>query len=148
MLKKTTPRHKEIMRRLIVGETISEAAISLGMSPGSITRLLKDPIFATELKEMEKRANEMLYNSDDRLGALETIKIAADESARLCRAVVGNKVPGVDGEVALDLRVKTAWDILDRAGHGKVQKTATLDLTALILEAAKQRDDGNNLLDK
>lgn len=144
MLKKTTLRHKEIMRRLIVGETISEAAISLGMSPGSITRLLKDPIFATELKEMEKRANEKLYDSDERLNALQTIKIAADESARLCRAVVNNRVDGAD-DVALDLRVKTAWDILDRAGHSKVQKTATLDLTTLILEAAKQRDAGNSI---
>ena len=147
MLKKTTLRHKEIMRRLIVGETISEAAISLGMSPGSITRLLKDPIFATELKEMEKRANEKLYDSDERLNALEIINIAANESAKLCRAVVNNKVPGTD-DISIDLRVKTAWDILDRKGISKVQKTATLDLTALILEAAKQRDDGNNLLDK
>lgn len=144
MLKKTTPRHKEIMRRLIVGETKNEVATSLGMSPGSITRLLKDPVFATELREMESKADAKLYGSEERLDALETIKRAADESARLCRDVVNNQVVGAD-DVALDLRVKTAWDILDRAGHGKVEKRANLDLTALVLEAAKQRDAGNTI---
>ena len=48
MLKKLTPRHKDIIRRLIVAETPVEIAQELGMTPAAIYRLQNDPLFATE----------------------------------------------------------------------------------------------------
>jgi len=141
MLKKLTPRHREIIRRLIVGETPKEIGESLGMHPATIDRLQSDPVFAAELNTLEQRANNRLTDAAERLDALKILDLAAGESAQLCRQVVGDNVPGVDG-IAIDLRVKSAWDILDREGHGKVTKTATVNISDLIIEASRQREAG------
>ena len=143
MLKKLTPRHKDIIRRLIVAETPVEIAQELGMTPAAIYRLQNDPLFATELREMEQKANTSLISSEKRLDALESIRLGCDESAELVRKVVNDKVAGVP-DIAIDLRVKSAWDLLDRGGHSKVEKSATVDLTQLILEAARQREGRNS----
>lgn len=143
MLKKLTPRHREIIRRLVVGETPKEISEGLGMHPATIERLQNDPVFAVELSELEQRANNRLTDAAERLDALEILDLAAGESAKLCRDVVNDKVLGAEG-IAMDLRVKSAWDILDRAGHGKVVKTATLNISDLIIEAGRQREAGGN----
>jgi len=143
MLKKLTPRHKEIIRRLIVGETPKEISEGLGMHPATIDRLQSDPVFAAELNTLEQRANHRLTDAAERLDALKIIDLAAGESAQLCRQVVGNKVPDAP-DISIDLRVKSAWDILDRKGHGKIAKSATVNISDLIIEASRQREAGGN----
>ena len=139
MLKKLTPRHKDIIRRLIVAETPVEIAQELGMNAATIYKLQADPLFATVLREMDKRVNTSLINSEERLSALESIRLGCDEAAVLVRNIVNDKVAGTP-DIAIDLRAKSAWDLLDRGGHSKVEKSATVDLTQLILEAQRQRE--------
>jgi len=111
------------------------------MHPATIDRLQSDPVFAAELSELEQRANNRLTDAAERLDALKILDLAAGESAQLCRQVVGDNVPGVP-DINIDLRVKSAWDILDRQGHGKVEKKATINLSDLIIEAGRQREAG------
>ncbi len=140
MLKKITPRHREVMRRLIVGETPAEIADGLGMNVVTVRNYLKDPLFGSELHLMEQKVNDKLLNSPERLDALKIIQEAAGISAQLCANTVR------DPEQDITLRIKSAWDILDRnpeTAKTNKQYRASMDLTELIVEAAKRRSEGS-----
>lgn len=137
MLKKLTPRHIAVMRRLVVAESPQEIAEELGLHPQTISNWQRDPLFASTLSEMEYQAKTAVLGSEGRMDALKVITHSMKDAALLARETMGDKT------VDLNLRMKSAWDILDRGGLKPTDKKliAHANLTDLILEAAKQRKD-------
>ena len=142
MLKKLTARHKKIMRRLVVGESPKEIAVELGMNPVSIRRLISnEPLFASELYEMERRAEANVVQAVEELDAVKIIEDAAGRCAKLVSDTVD------DVQVDIKLRLQSAWDLLERntetSKKGSGSAKAALDLTELIILAAERREARN-----
>lgn len=136
MLKKITIRHKEVMRRLLVAETPKEIAEELGLVTATINGWLRDPLFASTLTELEYETRTKILGADGRVEALEVITSSMKDAALLARDTMGD--PLLDR----GLRMKSAWDILDRGGLKPTDKklVAHMNLSDLIIEARKQRE--------
>ena len=136
MLKKITFRHKEVMRRLLVAETPKEIARELGLHPNTISGWLHDPLFSSTLLDLEYATKTKILTEDGKAEALDIIKETMKDAALLCRETTN------DTSVDLGLRMKSAWDILDRGGLKPTDKkiVAVADLSELIIEARRQRE--------
>jgi len=136
MLKKITFRHKEVMRRLLVGETPKEIAEELGLAVATINGWLRDPLFASTLSELEYNTKTSMLSADGRVEALQIITESMKDAAILARETMG------DTTVDRGLRMKSAWDILDRGGLKPTDKKLVghINLSDLIIEARKQRE--------
>ncbi len=140
MLKKLTPRHRDIIRRLVLGESPSEISAELGITADQVNLLQKDPIFASELHDLERKLIEKMSEKE---GAFAKMANAASSAAQLCVDVVKGVVTNADGTkevVGTGMRVKGAWDILDRTGFAKTSKVAVVDDPAqMLLDAYAKR---------
>lgn len=120
-MKKLKPQHREAVRRLVAGESQTEVAEEMGLSPTTLSGWMKDPRFLSELHDVEERALSRLLDSQERLDALAIIQDTAAKAAQLCENAVQNGLVG-DEAISPGLRLKSAWDILDRAGYKATEK--------------------------
>lgn len=134
MRKKLTPRDHEIIRRLFVGQSPKEISEDLGMSMQTIQRNVGDPLYGGELGRLGYEAERRITDSNERLDALQIIQDKAGRAAQLCTNVME------DPDMAVDLRMKSAWDILDRAGYKATEKriVGVMSFSDLIIEAHRQ----------
>ena len=142
-LKKLSPRHKEIARRCLVGETPKEISEDLGMHQGTIVQLMNQVLFKQEMGKLEYETEQRLTNAKERLSVLEIFGDTEAKAAQLCADVVNDEVtpnatkPGAV-PMATELRLKSAWDILDRQGYKAVEKRMTVSLSDLIIAAREK----------
>jgi transcriptional regulator with XRE-family HTH domain len=144
-VKKLTPRHREAIRRLVAGENNVEVAEEMGISPQTVSNWMQDPKFLSELHEVEERALARLTDSEARLDALKIIQDAAGKAAQLCSDAVENGTVGADA-ISPTLRIRSAWDILDRSGYKAVEKQQTeiYDIADLIRLAEERYNKERN----
>jgi len=143
-MKILNPKQRNAARRLVDGESVRDVAEQLGMSPQTVRNWMKEPIFQATMSEIEL-SREMQVVDRRSLDALEILESAASDAAALCADVVQSNDP----DVSLNLKVKTAWDILDRTKGKPVQRqiTATANIVDLILMAhdeLSKNDSGRN----
>lgn len=141
ILKALSPRHLDMIRRLIVGQSPQEISIELGISQSRISVLRDDPLFNAVYREMEHRVTEGFIET--RAKAMEILEVAAPDAARLTRdAIVSGKIGDVD--VPIPLRLKSAWDCLDRTGNKAVEKklVGVVDLGKMISDAYREKHYG------
>lgn len=103
---KLTPRHREIMRRLLEGAHRNTIAEEMGITPQSITILSTSQLFREELAKMEKEADFQVIRRAEDLSneALDVLK----NMMRFARSEA--------------MKLRAADSILDRAGYAKVEK--------------------------
>lgn len=132
----------DIIRRLLVGQPAHEISLELGMSDVYLSILQKDPVFQAKLEEEQTKLHQRFIES--RVDAMEILADTAPLAATICQEAVA--VGSVGGTfISPSLRLKSAWDILDRTGFDGVRKVAVLDLAELITTAYRQKHDkGNN----
>lgn len=123
MLRKLTPRHRDIARRLVLGQPVNEIALELGMNAASISALQRDPSFRSEVLDFERSLREKILGG----AVMERLQSLAPRAAEVCISVLEGRLDGED--VPLRFRLDSAWDILDRTGFGKVTKSVSLSLT-------------------
>jgi hypothetical protein len=98
-IKKILPRHREIMRRLILGMSQTDIARDLGMSQTHINIICNSPLFKLELgKEQSKRSDQISRIQDSLYDGAEKA------------IVLHNKIVDND-ELPLSIRQKSATDI-------------------------------------
>ena len=137
-LQRIKPRHRDIMRRMIVGQTAKEISIELGMSQSRISVLLDDPLFQSTMEELQTRVEQEFVQS--RATAMQVLEATAPMAALACHEVVTEGT--LDGEkVGAPLRLKSAWDVLDRTGNKAAEKrlVGTVDLGDLIADAYQKK---------
>ena len=121
MLKKLTTKHKEILRRLVVGEDPKAIEQELNVSAATINNLQRnDPLFMSELEVLERRANDRITDSMERLSVIDKLEKGAHEAIDFCRGVIR----GEESDTSVELKLKSAWDVMDRAGHKPTEKKA------------------------
>ena len=140
ILKALSPRHLDIIRRLIVGQAPQEISIELGISQSRISVLRDDPLFDAVYREMEHRVTEGFIET--RAKAMEILEVAAPDAARLTRDAISGKIDNEN--VPIPLRLKSAWDCLDRTGNKAVEKklVGVVDLGKLISDAYTEKHYG------
>lgn len=123
-------RHREIMRRLIAGDRQVDIAKDMNMTQGRMSIICNSPAFKNELERKSLGADSNALDVQNRVTALSIDAMSVLED------VLQN---GED--LPKKLQVEVAKDIMDRAGHGAVKKTATLNatLTAEDLEEMRSR---------
>lgn len=139
MLKILLPKHREAIRRLLVAETPTEVAESLGMNPGTVRKWMNDPVFASALSEMQMKSDQAVVENPRPITAHSVLEDVAVDAALLCAGTV------MDEDVDYKLRIKSAWDILDRTQGKPVQRqiSTSMSLSDLII-AAHDEIEANN----
>ena len=111
-------RHKEIMRRLVAGDRQVDISRDMQMTQSRMSIICNSPAFKTQLERLSMGADNNALDVQDRVTALSSDAMSVLED------VLQN------GEgVPKKLQVDVARDIMDRAGHGAVKKTATITAT-------------------
>lgn len=149
MLKRLTYKHKEILRRLVVGQDVKVIEQELNVSAATINRLQRhDPLFMSELSALQQAANGNITDSMERLSVMETLEEAAYDAADFCRNVITGKVD----DTPVDLRLKSAFDVLDRTGYKPTEKKVVgvvnaADMIIAAYNAKKQNVDKKAAID-
>jgi len=105
------PYHREIARRLVLGETQREICEALGMSDSRMSIIVNSPLFKLELSRLEKERDQGVSDVTTQLKHLAPI--ALEQVERTMYKAAGTRL-GFDA----------ARDILDRAGYSPVNKVA------------------------
>lgn len=99
------PYHREIARRLVLGQMQVDICEDLGMSVSRMSIIINSPLFKMELMKMEELRNSGVADVTKTLQEVSPLALEVIE-----RTMVGGKSEAI--------RFKAAQDILDRAGHG------------------------------
>lgn len=124
----------------MVGQDVKTIEQELNVSAATINRLKKnDPLFMSELSVLQQKANSSITNSVERLSVLERLEAGAFEAVDFCRSVIR----GEESETSVDLKLKTAWDVLDRTNHGKTEKkiVGVVNAADMIIAAYNAKKD-------
>jgi len=97
------PRHNEIARRLVCGQTSSEIGRSLGINLGRLSIIVNSPLFKLEVARLSKLRDDSTIDIQTELR--ELAPIALGEIAKISMSSPSEK-----------LRLAASQDLLDRAG--------------------------------
>ena len=145
-LTKITPRHKEMLRRIVMGQTLPNVAREMGVSLGYLEILQNDALFQSARGEMEAEAHAHWLES--RRTAMDKLQDHALEAAAVCVEAMKGEMHYPDGKVEsvpIAHRLKSAFDVLDRTGNKAPERHLTVhaNLQDMIIEAYKRRNGGN-----
>jgi len=107
-LKRLKSQHREIARRLIVGETATQISKSLGLTTVAIRLIISSPLFQSLLAELNKEADLAALDFSKRISFLK------EDSLDVVQETLNSS------DVDQALKVKTAFSILDRDTEGHV----------------------------
>lgn len=125
-------RVDEIVRLSFLGMANAEIARELGMSICTVAQTLSSELGKDLLAHLEERADENAVN----------VRRVIDHTAPLAANLLRRVIEGDEAlpNVSTALRVSTAKDMLDRAGHGKVTKVLSVNANiSLGIEEIKAR---------
>lgn len=114
---KITPRHRALMRRLVSGQTLTEACGDLGFTVSRASIIVNSPLFQAEMKQMEADVGrdfveaEALKSGD---ATRQVITDATEPAAKTLKQSLNSENESI--------RVTAAKDILDRGGYAKEDK--------------------------
>ncbi len=152
MLKKLTPRHMDMIRRLLVAESPAEICLELGVSESYLSVLQIDPLFKSKLGEMQLELDERFM--EGRANAMQVLEGAAMGSAQVViQAATEGRIANIDPdtgsidykEVSVANQLKSAWDVLDHTGNKAPDKKVIgfFDAAELVKEAYAKKYRGN-----
>ena len=97
----------------------------------------------SELEVLERAANDRITNSIERLSVIEKLEEGAHDAADLCLRVIR----GEEKDTPVKLKLDSAWDVLDRAGHKPTEKKVVgiVNAADMIIAAynAKHKKEGD-----
>jgi len=106
--------HHEILRRIALGQSNTEIAEDLGITPQTVSNTRNSPMGRAKLSEFEQEMDAETIDLNNRI-------------MRFCPKAMDlleDVVEGRDHEATIALRVKTAENCVARAGYGPVHKAA------------------------
>ena len=117
---KLTPRHRALMRLLVSGKELKDAAPSLGFSVVRASVVVNSPLFQEEMKQMETDVNSTFTEAE----GLKNIDATDDTRVELMDAKVkaAKTLSGALDDGDKKIALSAAKDILDRTGYAKEDK--------------------------
>lgn len=145
-LKAIKPKHREIMRRMIICQPSEEISLDLRVSVEYLAMLGRDPLFAETLAVMEGEVHDLWVGK--RAVAMDILNDHASTAAKLCTDAVDGSVLDADGipeTVPFNKRLDSAWDVLNRTGNKAVEKRLEIHATLqeMIIQAYQQRNQSS-----
>lgn len=104
------PYHREIARRLVLGQKQSEISRDLGMSVSRMSIIINSPLFKLELKRLETMRDNGVGEVTQQLRELSPVALETVE--RIMYSARSDR-----------LRLDAAETILDRGGFGAINKS-------------------------
>ena len=136
--KHLSTRHRALMRRLLAGQTVSQAATELGMSMGRVSIVSNSPLFKEEMAIMQKEiAGEFVKNESSKVHTDMVRTRLSEEALASLNTIVGLR----DGAQSERVRQLSAIEILDRAGFKapeRVEGSVLLDASDGLMSAIQQ----------
>lgn len=137
-IKLLTDRHREMARRLVVGERQCDVAHAFGISQARMSDIARSPVFMDYM-------NQLHYRRD--LAAMDIARSVKQGASRGLELLLRILTEGTEENNKADLRTKTqvAQDLLDREGSAPrlsrtqaSQQTTNLHLTSEDIEELKR----------
>ncbi len=126
------PYHREIARRLVLGQNQATICKVLGMSSSRMSIIVNSPLFKIEVKRLEDLRDSGVGNIQDQLR--EISPVALEQIERTMYHGGSER-----------LRFNAAESILDRAGHSKISK-GMLEVTNRASTAPMTEDELRKLV--
>jgi len=143
MLKKLTGRHRDVIRRLLVGQTPGEVQIELGMSASYLSVLQADPLFKEAYALQQRMVDEKFL--EGRATTMEILEVASRDAADIAiKAMRDGRISGVgdegeiiEREISATTQLSSAWDVLNRTGNKAPERKliGTFDAAELVKAA-------------
>jgi len=110
---KLNSRHKALMRELVAGATLKEAAETVGFQYGAAAKIASSPLFKAEKEKLERDITERFIESEGaRSSLLSQRRRIQGEAARSISTLIDLR----DSSLSDGVKQKCAMDLLDRAG--------------------------------
>ncbi len=103
------PYHKEIARRLVLGEKAVDISKSIGIGESRLSIIVNSPLFKLEVKRLEEMRDNGVADVQQTLREISPIALEVIERT-------------MHSAASPTLRFSAAQDVLDRAGFGKTSK--------------------------
>ncbi|MFQ6609135.1 MAG: hypothetical protein ACE5EE_11505 [Fidelibacterota bacterium] len=127
-------RHREILRRLALGQSAQEIARDLGITTAVVSYTKNSAIGRRELSIIQGARNSSAIRVSEQIK-----KIAPKALALLDSVLDRGREKIMNGDDPRNTEVKVALDMLDRAGHGAVKKFAGAIVSGSLSEEALER---------
>lgn len=136
-VRKMTSRYRDLMRRMVCGETRRQIEREMKMSSANYTVIINSPLFIAEKEKMEIELNKLV------LDKLSTSKVEDVVSKKLMHA----SPEAADVNIALlksaseKTRQRSSFDILDRTGHKPKEHylaEGSIELTGEVVDDLKK----------
>lgn len=116
--KKTVPRHRALMRRLVSGIPLKDACEDLGYTVSRASLIVHSPLFQEEMKVMEREVKGRFVEAEGERTVVDvTRETLVEASEKAARTLEG----ALDCD-SVQARISAAKDILDRTGYDKEDK--------------------------
>ena len=134
--KTLSPRHRKLMRILLAGRTLQEAADELGFSLGRASVVVNSALFKEEMAKMEEQIAKGVIEIESEKEYIDGgVRVKLEEEAmRSLNVLIGLR----DGASSERVKQVSALEILDRAGYKaseKVESKVQLDASTGLLNA-------------
>ena len=111
--KRITTRHRALMRLLLAGYTITDAAKRLGMTVARAAVIANTPLFKKEMEELRQKIEEQFAKVEGEVATLEMARRELEKEAlKSVKKLVELRDKGEKEEVQL----RSAVELLNRAG--------------------------------
>lgn len=107
--------HREILRRVFLGEALNDVAASVGIPYATVKYIVKSPLFQAALAEMQSEADGKVIDTAQRMRMERALTDAAESGIPIAfKAMSESQSPAT--------RAKIAFGFLDRAGLSPSRK--------------------------
>lgn len=140
------PRHRALMRELIAGATVQEAAERLGMTPQRVSQLKRSELFMSEMERLQDELNDRFLDAEAEKQSLSYHRMRLHEE-------IGNNIDTLveirDDKVSgAGERRRSAMDLLSMTpmGHAEEESAQTVavqvnvDLRSAIRDRIESRE--------
>lgn len=105
-------RHHDIARRIALGQTNKQISEALGVTTVMVSNVRNSPVVKEKTQELVSRMDNEAVDVGKRIREL------APQALKVLEQVLTDD----DDTIPMSLKVKTAQDMLDRAGHAAIKK--------------------------
>lgn len=113
VIKRMLPRYRDLMRRLVCGQTRRTIERELNMTSANYTVIIGSPLFKAELAKMEVELDKQV------LDKLSTSKVddVVDRKLKAASPIAADVNIALLQSASEKTRQRSSFDILDRTGH-------------------------------
>jgi pyruvate formate-lyase activating enzyme-like uncharacterized protein len=136
-IRKMLPRYRDLMRRLVCGQSRRQIEREMNMSSGNYTVIIGSPLFKAELAKMEEELNKQV------LDKLSTSKVedVVDRKLKEASPHAADKDIELMDSANLVVSQRSVFDILDRTGHKPKEHyvaEGSIEITGEVLDDVKK----------